>query len=164
MYFLIVLLLLGILPAGSVFYEHAVLHSTAPLVFLIGKWFTFWAVGVRLFLAGLRQTIQPAFTSRDIFKIEGEEAYPLVREIGCANFSMSTLALLSLAFPAFIVAGALVGGLYYFLAGVLHARGQHRNAAENFAMLTDFAIAALLLGYVALSFMANSFAASLPNQ
>jgi hypothetical protein len=164
MYFIIVLLLLGILPAGSVFYEHAVLHSAAPLTFLIGKWFTFWAAGVRLFLAGLRQTFLPHITARDIFKLDNAEVFPLVREIGFGNLATGALALLSLAFPAWIVPAALVGGLYYLLAGIGHTRVAHRNTAENFAMLTDFAIAVLLLGYVALRFMANSFAGSLPNQ
>ena len=30
---------------------------------LVGKWFVFWAVGARLFIAGIRQVIQPAFTA-----------------------------------------------------------------------------------------------------
>lgn len=145
MYFLIVLLLLAILPVGSVLYEHAILHSAAPLPLLVGKWFTFWAAGARLFLAGLRQTFQPRFTAREIFKIESEEAFPLVREIGFANLSMGTLSLLSLLYPALLVPGALVGGLYYLLAGIGHTRAGHRNASENFAMLTDFVIAVVLL-------------------
>ena len=33
---------------------------------LVGRWFVFWAVGVRLSLAGLRQFLQPAFTARQI--------------------------------------------------------------------------------------------------
>ena len=38
---------------------------------LIGKWFLFWAAGVRLMLAAFRQLFQPEFTARQIFKIEG---------------------------------------------------------------------------------------------
>jgi hypothetical protein len=155
-------LLLAILPAGSVIAEHSYFHSTAPLVFLIGKWFTFWAAGVRLFLAGLRQTITPRFTAQEIFKL-GDDSFPLVREIGFANLSMGTLALLSLYNPAFLLPGALVGGLYYVLAGIGHTMVGHRNFKENFAMATDFLIAIVLLGYVAISFAATGFEA-LPNQ
>ncbi|HWD49132.1 MAG TPA: hypothetical protein VG309_04360 [Rhizomicrobium sp.] len=155
MYFLIVILLLGIVPAGSVFYEHSYLHSTASLLFLIGKWFAFWGVGVRLFIAGLRQTIQPGFTAQEIFKVEGEAVYPIVREIGFANLSMSTLALLSLAYPAFLPPGALVGGLYYGFAGLLHVAGHERNAKENVAMISDLFIAVVLLGFIGLTIAAN---------
>jgi hypothetical protein len=163
MYVVMVLLLLAVLPAGSVIAEHSYLHSTAPLIFLIGKWFTFWAAGVRLLLAGLRQTFTPRFTAQEIFKFQGEEVFPLVREIGFGNLSMGTLGLLSLYNPAFILPGAFVGGLYYFFAGIGHTMAGHRNFKENFAMVTDFLIAIALLGFVAISFAASGFAA-LPNQ
>jgi hypothetical protein len=163
MYVVMVLLLLAILPAGSVIAEHSYLHSTAPLVFLIGKWFTFWAAGVRLFLAGLRQTITPRFTAQEIFKLSGTEVFPLVREVGFANLSMSALSLLSLYTPVFLIPGALVGGLYYFFAGIGHTMAGHRNFKETFAMATDFLIAIVLLGFVAIEFAASGFAA-LPNQ
>jgi hypothetical protein len=41
---------------------------------LIGKWFLFWAAGVRLMLAAFRQLFQPEFTARQIFKIEDADA------------------------------------------------------------------------------------------
>jgi hypothetical protein len=148
MYVVTVLLLLAILPAGSVIAEHSYFHSAAPLVFLIGKWFTFWAAGVRLFIAGLRQAFNPRFTAQDIFKIEGDTVFPIVRELGLANISMGTLSLLSLYSPVFLIPGALVGGLYYFLAGGLHVTSGHRNFNENFAMVTDFLIATVLMGFV----------------
>jgi hypothetical protein len=58
MYFIIIALFLLILPAGSVVYEMS--NHGGDLIALIGKWFTFWAVGVRLGVAGLRQTFDPA--------------------------------------------------------------------------------------------------------
>ena len=30
---------------------------------LVGKWFVFWTVGIQLFLAGLRQIVQPRYTA-----------------------------------------------------------------------------------------------------
>ncbi len=155
MYVVMVLLLLAILPAGSVIAEHSYFHSAAPLLFLIGKWFTFWAAGVRLFIAGLRQTFNPRFTAQDIFRIEGDTAFPIVRELGLANISMGTLSLLSLYSPVFLIPGALVGGLYYFLAGSLHVTSGHRNFNENFAMVTDFLIAIVLLGFVGIAIAMN---------
>ncbi|MGA9795896.1 MAG: DUF6790 family protein [Rhizomicrobium sp.] len=147
MYIGIVVLLLVIAPIGSISYEMVYIHSTAPLLFLIGKWFTFWAVGVRLFIAGIRQTIQPRFTAHEIFKLEGDEAFPIVREVGFGNLAMGTLGLATLMKPEWLVAGALVGGLYYGLAGLVHVFGRERNLNENVAMISDVAVAVVLLGY-----------------
>jgi uncharacterized protein DUF6790 len=156
MYIVIVVLLLGVLPAGSVFAEQHYWHSTLPLMDLIGKWFTFWAVGVRLFVAGLRQSIQPRFTAREIFNLQGDEALPIVRELGLANISMGTLGLISLVLPAVTWPAALVGGLYYGLAGGLHVGRGEKTFNERFAMVTDLLIFALLAVYVALTIAANA--------
>jgi hypothetical protein len=69
MYFASVLLLTLVLPVISIFIEAAGSPTGAVMTFLIGRWFVFWAVGVRLFVAGLRQTGQPQFTAREIFGI-----------------------------------------------------------------------------------------------
>jgi len=44
------------------------------LILLIGRWFVFWGIGVRLGLAGMRQVLQPGFTVRESFKMRGDEA------------------------------------------------------------------------------------------
>ena len=153
MYVVTVVLLLGVLPAGSVFAEQHYWHSTLPLMDLIGKWFTFWAVGVRLGLAGLRQVLQPDFTSREIFNLKGDDALPIVRELGLANIAMGTLGLVSLWLPAVTWPAALVGGLYYGLAGALHLGRGEKTFNERFAMITDLAIFALLAAYVVVTFV-----------
>jgi hypothetical protein len=147
MYVVMVLLLLFVAPAGSIYADQHVWHSALPLMALVGKWFTFWAVGVRLFVAGLRQTIQPRFTARDIFNLQGDDALPIVRELGLANMSMGTLGLASLTLPAFTLPAAIVGGLYYGLAGLLHIGRGEKSVNERFAMVTDFAIFAVLAVY-----------------
>ena len=153
MYVVIVVLLLGVLPSGSVFAEQHFWHSTLPLMDLIGKWFTFWAVGARLAIAGLRQSIQPRFTAREIFNLKGDEALPIVRELGLANISMGTLGLVSLWLPAVTWPAALVGGLYYGLAGALHVGRGEKTFNERFAMITDLLAFAVLAAYVAMEFV-----------
>jgi hypothetical protein len=153
MYVVTVVLLLGVLPAGSVFAEQHYWHSTLPLMDLVGKWFTFWAVGVRLGLAGLRQVLQPDFTAREIFNLKGDDALPIVRELGLANIAMGTLGLVSLWLPAVTWPAALVGGLYYGLAGALHVGRGEKTFNERFAMITDLAIFALLAAYVVATFV-----------
>src|SRR5271168_2776206 len=101
MYFLIVLLFRLVLPVGSIYLEHSYLHSATPRMLLIGKWFVFWSAGVRLFLAGLRQFFQPRFTAEQIFGIKSDDALPLVRELGVANFATGVVGIASLVRPGF---------------------------------------------------------------
>jgi uncharacterized protein DUF6790 len=151
MYVVIVVLLLGVLPAGSVIAEQQYWHSTLPLMVLVGKWFTVWGVGVRLFLAGLRQSLQPRFTAREIFGIQTDDVLPIVRELGLANLSMGTLGLVSLLMPSVTWAAALVGGLYYGLAGALHVGRGETGFNERFAMVSDLAIFTMLAIFVVYS-------------
>ena len=148
-YPIIIFLLLFALPLGSIAVEHFFLHSTAPLLMLAGKWFVFWPVGIRLFLAGLRQYFQPRFTAEQIFEIKGNEALPIVRELGLANLSMGLLGILSLLVPAFVLPAAIVGGLFYGFAGINHMAHQGgRNVNRTIAMLTDLYIFLVLAAYV----------------
>jgi hypothetical protein len=64
MYFAAVILLMLVLPAVSVAIEALRTPGGADLMALVGKWFTFWAVGARLFLAGATQSLRPQPTSR----------------------------------------------------------------------------------------------------
>ncbi len=68
MYFVSIALLLLVLPAASVAIEAALYPRAFGLIFLIGKWLVFWAVGIRLLMAGARQVVQPQFTE-NIFNI-----------------------------------------------------------------------------------------------
>jgi hypothetical protein len=142
-----IVLLMLVFPLTSVLIEMAARGS--EWLPLIAKWFVFWPVGVRLFLAGVRQTFQPQFTAEAIFGIKEPAATPIVREVGFGNLSMGALALASLLVPAWVIPAALVGGLYYGLAGLGHALRSARNAKENAALISDVLIAILLLALVA---------------
>ncbi len=148
MYVASIILLLFVLPAGSVVIE-AFWRGGADLMPLVGKWFVFWGVGVRLFLAGIRQVAQPQFTAVDIFAIKDRAALAIVREIGFGNLAMGTLGLLTLARPAWLIPAAIVGGLYYGLAGVGHLLRGERNFAENAALVSDFFIFVVLAVFAA---------------
>jgi hypothetical protein len=147
-YLLTVLLLLLVVPACCVLAE-ALIRGAPDLLWLIGKWFTFWACGVRLFVAGLRQTFGPAFTAKEIFRVDDPAAHPMVREIGFGNLAMGTLALASLAIPVWLVPAAIVGGLYYGLAGVGHALNKERSANAQVALASDLGIFLLLAVFAA---------------
>jgi hypothetical protein len=59
MYFAAIVLLMLVLPVASIAAEAPLYQGAGGLVSLIGKWFTFWTVGVRLFTAGVMQIIRP---------------------------------------------------------------------------------------------------------
>ena len=138
-----------VFPLGSIYAEHSFMHAPIPLMMLTGKWFAFWAGGVRLFIAGLRQSIQPRFTSETIFGIKGDDPLPFIQELGLANISMGTIGFASLFVPPFVLPAAIVSGLYYGLAGIKHVTRGGRNFNENVAMISDLLIFFLLAGYIA---------------
>ena len=150
MYIAVVVLTMLLLPAASVGVEHAV-HPAAGLVFLAGRWFVFWGVGVRLGLAGLRQSLQPTFTARQIFHMSTDEALPVIRELGVANLATALVGLLSLTAPSFLLPVAISAGLFYGVAGVRHATERHRSLNENVAMASDLFLFAILAAFVALT-------------
>jgi hypothetical protein len=148
MYFVTVILLLLILPLTSMAAQAVLSHHTLSILFLTGRWFTFWAIGVRLFIAGVRQVVQPRFTAEEIFEIHDLKALAIVRELGFANLSMGLLGLCSLVRAGWIVPAALAGGLYYGFAGIGHVFRDNKNAKEHMAMVSDLLISLLLLAIV----------------
>ena len=148
MYIAIVALTMGLLPAASVLLERG-LHPDLPLTLLIGKWFVFWGVGVRLGLAGLRQFFQPQFTAREIFHMQGDEALLLVRELGVANIATGVVGLLSILAPSFVVPVAISAAIFYGVAGVRHAFEAQRSRNETIAMVSDLAMFLILGGFLA---------------
>ena len=154
-YLLTVLLLLFVLPAGCVLAE-AIARDASDLLLIVGKWFVFWGVGVRLFLAGVRQIFQPAFTARKIFELAEPGALAIVRELGFANVTMGTLGLASLAYSAWLIPAAvaphaaIVGTLYYGLPGAGHLVRPERNSIEEIALVSDLLIFVLLGVFLAI--------------
>jgi len=123
------------------------------LVPLLQKWFLFWALGVRLFGAGLRQVLQPTFTAKHIFEIDDPKALVVVQELGFANLAFGLLGLLSLFLPAWAVPGLLVGTVFYGLAGIQHVFQKKKNRTEGIAMISDLSAAGLFGALLVLSFL-----------
>ena len=145
MYFLITWGVMVVIPAISVLIEQMVTPG-ADFLFVVAKWFVFWGIGIRLLTAGLRQTLQPGFTARTIFKIEDPSAEKLVIEIGFGNVAIGLVATLSLLWPAFVVPMGLTGGLFLGLAGLKHINNAGRTAEETTALITDLVIGVIGIG------------------
>jgi hypothetical protein len=119
----------------------------------VGESFVFWAVGVRLLIAGLRQVANPQFTAERIFNIKSAEPLPVVRELGFANTSTGIWE----SAPSLIAAGSC----WRRLSAVCftdwpewgHAFKEGRNLFENVAMYSDRFVFIMLLVYVVATVM-----------
>ncbi len=148
MYFVVVVLTMFVCPVASVLVEHSLLPGQ-PIIFLVGRWFVFWGVGIRLTLAGLRQFFQPSFTATEIFHVRSDEALPLVRELGMANIATGAVGLLSLGVASFILPISISAGIYYGVAGFRHAIERSRSRNETVAMASDLFLFLVLALFVA---------------
>jgi hypothetical protein len=151
MYFITVIALTLLLPLGATLWDLQNFPD-ANIVLMFGKWTAFFAAGLRLFIAGLRQALQPRFTLKQIFESEDEAALPIVQELGFANLAMGAMGLFALLHPLLTFAAALMGGLFYGLAGLKHALSKHRSADRSVAMTTDLWVFIVLAVYATLSF------------
>jgi hypothetical protein len=148
MYLFIVIALMLALPLISIVAQIALtdqsaLHGASTLL-IVAKWYVFWAVGVRLSLAGLRQIIQPRYTAETILGFKGAEALFFVRELGFANVAMGSVGIASLLAPSWVTPAALLGAIYYGLAGINHCLHKDRNKLANVALVSDLFAAVVL--------------------
>lgn len=146
MYIAVIALTMVLLPALSIALDRYVHPGLS--VAEAGRWLVFWIVGIRLALAGLRQVAQPEFTAHQIFHMTGDEALPVVRELGIANLASATIGLIAIAAPGFVVPAAVYGVIFYGVAGVRHAMERDRSTNENIAMVSDLFAAVVLFAWL----------------
>jgi hypothetical protein len=129
-----------LLPIIGVVIDVFILKLQVNIISLMFKWFVFSGVGLRLMSSGLKQAISPSFTAKEIFKVNEERSFAIVREIGFANISFGSIGILSFFYPNFRLAAAIAGGLYFGLAGCLHFFNKNKSKDEVFAMISDYFI------------------------
>ena len=137
-----------VLPLVSFALDRFFLHSPLPVTALLGKWFVFWAAGVRLFTAGLKQFFQPEFTAKRIFHMTTGEALPVVRELGIANIAVGAAGIISSWKPTFILPIALIAAIFYGVVGIIHTHKKGKSKNENIAMVTDLWVSLVLVAYL----------------
>jgi hypothetical protein len=148
LYFYFTILFILVMPVLSMIIDNWLFSQDYTLLQLIGKWFVFWAIGLRLFNAGFKQTINPAFTLEKIFHIRSKESQVIVRELGFANICFGLLGVLSLFAAQFRLPAAIAGGLYMGLAGVYHIIKKPVSTNEVIAMVSDIFIFIIMLFFV----------------
>jgi hypothetical protein len=151
MYIALVVAQTVVLPAVSGAIELALQGGDPVLVF--GRWFLFWGVGTRLFVAGISQIARPGFTS-GLLGIAGAGTNQLVQELGFSNVIVGAVAILAAAFvPDWQVPAAIIGGTFLGLAGVRHVAKRGMERAELVATWTDLIVGAAMVIFVAANLM-----------
>jgi hypothetical protein len=148
-YLLTVVGLMLVLPVASIAIERFAFASGASMMALVGKWFIFWAVGVRLGSAGVKQALQPAFTAQQIFRLSSPDANVVVRELGFANICMGLGAVVAGFVPSWRVAAGSIGGLYFGIAGLNHIIKKPQSPDEWLALVSDLLVFGVVASYLA---------------
>jgi len=148
MYLAAVLLLTVLLPVVSIYAQISTVTSPQSLALLVGTWLVFWSAGVRLFVDGSLQFFRPKFTSEEIIGIPGEDAFPVLQELGVLNMAIGLVAMVSLVVPQFRFPVALIAAVSYGVAGARHATDSERTGNATAAMVSDIFVSAVLSIYV----------------
>ncbi|HMO73967.1 MAG TPA: hypothetical protein PKD99_01710 [Sphingopyxis sp.] len=151
MHLTVVLLTMLVLPLASILIERR-MHGSAELWELVCKWFLFWGAGVRLFLAGVRQIARPDLTATGMFGVTDERAFLFVQELGFWNLTIGLLCMVTLKRPDWRAPMGIAAMLFYALAGTKHALSAGRGFSADVAMISDLAMAALLLACLIATF------------
>src|ERR1700683_2209779 len=122
MYVLVVATLMFAFPVTSILIESVLWDHGHMEAVVVGKWFVFWAVGIRLLLAGLRQIIQPRYTAEAILGIKDAGATLVVRELGFANTAIGSIGIASILFPAWVRPPEMLGQSSTALQGLIMSR------------------------------------------
>ena len=148
-YIVMILLLLIVGPIGATAID--VGSTDHPLLAAATFWFVFFG-GVRLFIAGISQALNPAFTVNNILgqKDPNPGANYLAQELGYANIGLGVLGIVS-PWLGWAPAGALAIGVFLLLAGIRHLAKRGKGGKEWFATITDLAFGAVLLVIFALA-------------
>jgi hypothetical protein len=148
---LTVLMLMGVLPIGSIVVQALVQNNLDNWILLIGRWFGFWTFGVRMILAGVQQAMRPELAARNIFEIKSKASLPAVQTLGFACMAMGALGTLSILIIHWIVPSAIVGAIFYGFSGITHLRREKRGSSDTIATVSEMSAFVVLLGYLILS-------------
>ncbi len=146
-YLIMNILLLFILPLLSIASE-CIIEKESMDWTLIGKWFIFWAIGIRLFTAGIKQSSNPEFTAVKIFKMKSSESFVVIRELGFANIALGVMGILSVINGNWRILAAITGGLFFGFAGIQHLFKKPDSSNELIAMVYDLVVLLMIVLYL----------------
>ncbi len=152
MYVVMLIGFMVVLPIVSIVIELIASGGDADVWFTIGKWFLFWGVGMRLFVAGISQLFKPQFTANNILGgTTSPAALQVVQELGFANLGMGAVALIAPWVSDWAIPASIPAIVFLGLAGLRHIAKPGKNGKEFLATITDLFVAVVLLAFVVAS-------------
>ncbi|HTE25906.1 DUF6790 family protein [Flavitalea sp.] len=143
--------LLCILPAASVTAE--IVKEQIPIHWtIVAKWFIFWAAGIRLFTAGLKQAANPEFTAREIFRFTSKDSYVVIRELGFANIALGAMGILSVINEHWRLLAAITSCIFFGFAALQHYSKKPDTPNEFVALVYDTSVFIILLVFTIMAF------------
>lgn len=112
------------------------------------KWFVFFALGLRLFSAGLTQLFKPTYTLHTVFKINDIKSAALVQELGVHNALIGFALMSMIVMPGYRDILTSIGAAYFGIAGLLHATRKEKAFNQYVAMMADLVIAVITLFFL----------------
>ena len=148
LYLFYVIAVMMVFPVASILVELFVTEKSHDTWETIGKWFIFWAIGVRALTAGISQSLNPGFTA-SLLQVD-ESSFVVIRELGFANTCMGLTGVISLFVPAWRNPAGFCVGLFLGIAGVLHITriAEGINARETIAMISDLGAFLVVAAYL----------------
>jgi hypothetical protein len=148
LYLYYVIAVMMVLPIASILLELRLAGESRDIWETVGKWFIFWALGVRALTAGISQSLNPGFTA-SLLQVP-ESSFVVIQELGFASICMGLTGVISLFAPAWRRPAGFCYGLFLGIAGVLHITRipEGINAREAIAMVSDLAAFAVVAAYL----------------
>ncbi len=137
-----------ILPILFIVMERWAFGANKGLIMLTGKWFIFWAIGVRQLTAGIRQIMKPSFTAETIFHITDKRSFVIVTELGFANICFGLLGIVTIFISQWRIVSAFSSGLFFGLTGVNHLIRRPVNLNEVIPTITNLFVFLIIAGYI----------------
>ena len=111
---------------------------------IIGKWFIFWALGIRLVIAGLMQLFNPIYTN-NLLQLNLND-FIIIQELGLANFSIGLLCIISFFKKLLQKYVCLYMFIFFIGASTLHIiRIKNINFDELITLVTNIILIVVAL-------------------
>lgn len=136
-----------VLPLLSIVIEFLLTKATLDPG-LIGKWFIFWSIGIRLFFTGIYQIINPEFKVSSKVITTGKENLLVIRELGLANISIGLIGIISVFNNEWRQVAAIAGVVFFGLTGIQHFLQKPGTNNEMVVMGIEIFMFSIILLYL----------------
>jgi hypothetical protein len=131
-------LLLAILPLLSVAGEQHFVNASISII-LLGKWFLFWTIGVRLMVKGFAQVIRSVRNGNSSL-LNRDETGDFTKMLGLAKMALAGMGFLCVVNDQWSLLATITVGVYLGLTGFQHDFKRPTTTRGWMSMSYDFLV------------------------